>query len=216
MDDGGVNLGTLSAGEHTLTIVVREPSAQSLLDVICLTPSAEYVPTDIDVDFTALKAITILAPRGGETFSVGDTLVVRWNTIVNQVPEVLLQMSIDGGESWITLNPGGSISSADPSWGAFALVLGPDRVCGTCHVRVVNYNQQAQFEQTPAAFSVVSTAVVARAVAGSACTRAGARVLHGVGGETRVVAPGRGQWRVQVCDLRGVLLGGRALTAGNR
>ncbi|MBD3317299.1 MAG: hypothetical protein GF344_16045, partial [Chitinivibrionales bacterium] len=45
MADGAVDIGNLSAGRHTITITVREPANDNLLDVICLSRSSDYLPT---------------------------------------------------------------------------------------------------------------------------------------------------------------------------
>jgi hypothetical protein len=57
MDQGGVDLGSLTAGNHTITIWSREPHADNLLDVICLTSNPGYTPSDED---EALNDITVI------------------------------------------------------------------------------------------------------------------------------------------------------------
>ena len=44
-------IGNISAGEHTLLLTTREPSASFLIDVVCLTANPDYVPSDDDVWF---------------------------------------------------------------------------------------------------------------------------------------------------------------------
>jgi hypothetical protein len=51
MNEGAVSLGTLSAGQHTVVVTVREPAPESLIDIVCITSNATLTPTDEDVCF---------------------------------------------------------------------------------------------------------------------------------------------------------------------
>ena len=78
--------------------------------------SSPAAPVDI-VDPNA--EISILAPKGGETFSIGDTLWVKWKLVgkgVDEVNAVNIQLSPDSGKTWIELFAK-SIPLGDAKWG---------------------------------------------------------------------------------------------------
>lgn len=161
MTDGAVNLGNLSAGDHTITITCREPGNNSLLDVICLTKSSSYSPTDGDVAFYEFKPITIVSPVGGETYEVGDTLYVQWRT--SQVGEINIYLSTNEGETWTKLNAtGGSIGREEDAalWGNYPYVLTASDVGTACLIKIEDYNQPSTNETSPATFTVNSSSAV--------------------------------------------------------
>ena len=162
---GPVNLGTVAAGTRTLVVSSRETGDDNLLDVLCLSPVASYVPTDADVDFAQveIEKVRLLSPRGGETFRVGETLSITWRSDERFIADVDLWISLDDGETWGKINTGGSITLLDEQWGDFPWVIPHEiAVDGTlrstvsreCLVRVAKYGGGADDEQdeSPASF----------------------------------------------------------------
>ncbi|MBD3240127.1 MAG: hypothetical protein GF331_06035 [Chitinivibrionales bacterium] len=151
MNEGHLNLGSLSAGQHTLTVYCREPAVSCLLDVLCLTMDPTYVPQDSDVDpgqFTN-KLIRLDSPNGGETFHVGDTITVRWSVRAPDLQLVDVSFSPDEGETWTILNTDESIGIGAPEWGNYTWVI-PSSIAGrqiagssTCLMRVGEYEAVA-------------------------------------------------------------------------
>ena len=159
MNTGAITLGTLSAGEHTLTIWAREPSEQSMLDVICLTPNAAYEPSDGDVDFVAMAPITLLSPKGGEVYRAGDTVTIQWTTIQSQVADVDVLLSVDGGENWTKLNATNSITIDNLSWGNYAWVVPGGMASSYCLVRIRSYTDNNVYTDSPSVFTLAASGV---------------------------------------------------------
>lgn len=67
--------------------------------------------------------ITLLSPRGGESYKVGGTLPVKWKVKANPadteaIESVDMQMSVDNGATWGFLQVS-SVSDKSPAWGNF-------------------------------------------------------------------------------------------------
>ncbi|MBD3241236.1 MAG: hypothetical protein GF331_11670 [Chitinivibrionales bacterium] len=202
MDQGHINLGNLSAGEHTITIYAREPSEQSLLDVLCLTPSSTYVPNDADVDFVNVQPITLLAPVGGETYTAGGNLTIEWTAVQSQVSEVDLFLSTDEGEHWTLLNPSSSVSASAAEWGSFDWPIPADTTSTLCLVKVENYNDRNVSVQSPAVFTIQPGAGVYGFGPLSRSALRGVRLRHVTGG-LEVAVSGAGAVSAALLDLRG-------------
>ncbi len=73
--------------------------------------------------------ILLVFPKGGESFKIGSTLIVKWTeqgqgkTDVNAVD---IQLSPDDGKTWINLNQR-SITPVDAQWENFSWLI-PDTV----------------------------------------------------------------------------------------
>ncbi len=104
MSEGGVSLGALSAGDHTLVITVREPAADNVLDIICITSDHSFTPTDADVCFhdatPARRGMTAVARRG-RAFRIQRTQNGLLAT--NAAPGARIEaLSIDGARVYRT------------------------------------------------------------------------------------------------------------------
>lgn len=88
--------------------------------------------------------INLVESLDGATFSIGDTLLIRWSTAGGAAEGgVVLELSPDAGETWISLTTN-AISKTDPRWGAFPLVLestieGHPIVSGQAMIRITDY-----------------------------------------------------------------------------
>jgi hypothetical protein len=72
--------------------------------------------------------ITLTGPKGGQSFKVGDSLVVTWTYKADDpdaVNAVDPQISLDGGMNWAFLRREGSIPPASVLWGRFAWKITP-------------------------------------------------------------------------------------------
>jgi hypothetical protein len=72
------------------------------------------------------ERITVLFPNGGETFSAGDTITIRWEAD-EEITNVVIQFSADNGKTWNQITPRGSIGRTSEQWGAFPWVV-PEEV----------------------------------------------------------------------------------------
>jgi hypothetical protein len=68
--------------------------------------------------------ISLVTPKGGESYTVGDTLWVKWTVRDDPDPvdAVDVMLSPDDGKSWGFLRSG-SISTASPLWGNYGWAI---------------------------------------------------------------------------------------------
>ncbi|MBD3238959.1 MAG: hypothetical protein GF331_00130 [Chitinivibrionales bacterium] len=92
--------------------------------------------------------VTVLAPSGDESYSVGDAVHVRWQTDESIVSDVEVFLSVDDGENWALLTTR-SIAVGDTNWGDFVWVVTETvttpagtvpTASNTCRFRVKEYS----------------------------------------------------------------------------
>ncbi len=115
----------------------------------------------------AQQPITVLSPNGGETYTVGDTMHIRWEAD-ETTPLVMLEMSVDDGETWYGVYTSG-ISVTSENWGDYLWTI-PDSlsdaggsvsiVSTRCLIRVRNYIDQVTDDISDKVFQVVAGAGV--------------------------------------------------------
>lgn len=110
-------------------------------------------PTSGDrlVDVYVTPSQALLAPLGGETVAVGDTVAVRWGVRASaEVASVDVLLSRDGGATWSPL------ASGRPNDGAFAWVA--DAPGQALRVRVASRDPDGNvgFSESPADFAIGS------------------------------------------------------------
>jgi hypothetical protein len=90
--------------------------------------AAQIYVAGIEVFDVGLPPVTVLAPNGGEKYTVGDTVRIHWNTdgVVNSVG---IQVSLDSGKSMIPVTRTESIELGEKAWGDYAWVI-PDSLDG--------------------------------------------------------------------------------------
>lgn len=72
--------------------------------------------------------VALRHPNGGESFRVGDTLRVRWNTD-GYVTSIGIQFSPDSGKSWIPVTRKSAVNEGQAGWGDYPWVI-PDSLDG--------------------------------------------------------------------------------------
>ncbi len=111
----------------------------------------------------AQQPITVLEPNGGETYALGDTMHIRWDAD-QSTPLVMLEMSMDSGESWYGVYTSG-IPVDTSIWGDYPWVVTdslPDAyenvstVSSRCLVRVRNYVDQVTNDISDGVFTVLA------------------------------------------------------------
>lgn len=118
--------------------------------------------------------VTVTAPNGGETITVGSPLHVQWEADPSQVTDVTISLTVDEGESWVVLNPEHSISRTDPEWGDYVWTVPETILAGnsdlstvssTCRVRVAKYEAtDGQFiDMSDGTFTIESSGAVSLA-----------------------------------------------------
>ncbi|MBD3320312.1 MAG: carbohydrate-binding protein [Chitinivibrionales bacterium] len=116
----------IPAGEHVLSLAFDQTG--HIVDYIEISP-----PDD---------PITLLAPIGGETFSVGEELVIEWSTIISVVDEVYVEYSSNAGIDFVDLSAlkfNESVDFNHPEWGRFTYTITPDMASTEAVVRVRKY-----------------------------------------------------------------------------
>jgi hypothetical protein len=175
---GGEKPGTagLKEGKHAISVKYHEMGGANALSVKIEGGglSKTEVPGSMlfHIDQDAKPAVTVLAPNGGEDFSVGDTMNIRWDVNDALVNNVSLHLSVDNGKTWHVIGkPSGSYSTIDPDWKNTRLVVPPSvqsegadisTVSTQCKIRVKNYKGQ-EFDDSDGAFNIAAGSGVAAA-----------------------------------------------------
>ncbi|UCD37190.1 MAG: T9SS type A sorting domain-containing protein [Fidelibacterota bacterium] len=151
-DDGGVTwqaiaLGiTASQGSYAWTT----PEIISASCRVRITDAADSVTADESNGVFGIytKAITVLAPNGGETWEVGTSQTVAW--ISSFVDQVLIQYTTDGGTSWGTVAR--SVNAAD---GQRTWVI-PDAVSTDCRIQIKDMIDPTVVDTSDGPFAIVA------------------------------------------------------------
>lgn len=94
---------------------------------------------------TAVPAVSLLSPNGGERWRIGSTHPVRWQSA--EVDSVLLESSFDAGATWEVL------TVADARAGVWDWTL-PDRISDRCMLRVTDTRRPLVTDESDAVFAV--------------------------------------------------------------
>ncbi len=109
---------------------------------------------------TDTSEILLVYPKGGETFKIGSTMVVKWTEQgqgKTDVNAVVVQFSPDDGKTWINLTTQRSIVPGDADWEKFSWLI-PDTLNSLksgkfalannakCRIKVEQYEPQSIFE----------------------------------------------------------------------
>jgi hypothetical protein len=85
------------------------------------------------------STITVLAPNGSEIFTGGTTVLIQWNS-TGPVNNILLEYSLDNGNSWSKIIPQNVANTGSFDW------LVPMVSSEQCQVRVVNADNLAVYD----------------------------------------------------------------------
>jgi len=76
-------------------------------------------------------SLTVLSPNGGERFSAGDTLRIRWTADTDSVDDVVIKLLLDGGVRTVLITSQFSVRIGDDQWGNYSWVVPPGAVKDT-------------------------------------------------------------------------------------
>lgn len=105
---------------------------------------------------------TLTRPVPGETFTVGQTIPVRWITAPHATPVVNVEISFDGGDRWYLVVPE-SVLPTSPQWEDVPLTLPPTRVedghtvantCTQCLIRIYAEPAPGERDETDGYFTI--------------------------------------------------------------
>ncbi|MBK7956998.1 MAG: hypothetical protein IPK03_02135 [Bacteroidetes bacterium] len=101
-----------------------------------------------DSNFTIFlpPSITVTAPNGGESWNVGSSKNITWNSAV--VNYVKLEYSVNGGGAWITIAPAVLASSGSYSWTI------PNNPSANCLIKITDTSNTALFDVSNSVFSI--------------------------------------------------------------
>jgi len=115
----------------------------------------------------AVEALRVLEPNGGEQYTVGDTMPLRWEDVNPQnypIVQVNVVISFDGGERWCQIF-NSAISPGSPGYGDTSWVITPEvvrppddtvsTVSELCIVRVYDYINNTYEDYSDSAFTIV-------------------------------------------------------------
>jgi len=126
--DGGLQSRTrevtLMPGPNALLFRLLQPEDASVFSLSILDSEGLHVDGLHYPDLTEPNAsiLHVIAPNGGDSLTVGDTVLVRWTAIPNRVDGVVLEVSPDAGESWGEIAPR-AIYFSDSAWGRYPWIV---------------------------------------------------------------------------------------------
>ena len=71
--------------------------------IVALLASGCDTPTEPDTPSGPLAALTLIKPNGGESYTIGDTLRVEWIANPDSVPQIVMEISFDGGLTYFPM-----------------------------------------------------------------------------------------------------------------
>lgn len=142
------NVSVGSFGGSYAWTIPNTPSTQCLVRV---TDMIDPTRTDVsNAVFTiASPTITVVSPNGGESWLVGSTQTISWNS-VGPITQVMLEYSSDGGTTWNLIAapvPNGT-GGGTYSWTV------PATPSATCLVRVSDFMIPTIVDQSDAVFTI--------------------------------------------------------------
>ncbi|MGD2091709.1 MAG: fibronectin type III domain-containing protein [Candidatus Aminicenantes bacterium] len=150
-----VLLSTSNDGTYNWT-VPDNPSKDCLIRV----SETDGEPSDVsDLTFSIVSpstaTITVTSPNGGESLNVDSIYQVTWtSTGMEAGDNVIIEYSIDGGASWIVIDPP-TVNSGDYQW------LIPDNPSENCLVRISgNDSDEGPSDVSDGVFSIVEDSVI--------------------------------------------------------
>lgn len=156
--DGGSNWleivsSTSNDGSHIWTV----PNNPSENCVVKVSDAVDGDPFDISDDpFTISPepALILSAPNGGETWIVGTTHSVEWQSVLTANPaNVKLEYSIDGGNSWLV------IIDSTPNDGQHLWTI-PDTPSNNCVVKIADVIDPDLFDVSDNVFVIEAAAAL--------------------------------------------------------
>lgn len=74
------------------------------------------------------ESITLTEPNGGETYSVGEEITIRWSA-TEGISGVTIEVSADNGKTWKFITRDNGLQSSDPDFGAYPWAI-PESIDG--------------------------------------------------------------------------------------
>ena len=113
-----------AAGGANVALAMDFSADLRLTDTITInatgTGVSDVMEAGIEIMENRATAITLISPVGGETYSVGDVVPIRWHADLNKLSQVYIEYSPNNGRSWVLITQNQGIMSSDSTqWGHF-------------------------------------------------------------------------------------------------
>lgn len=108
---------TSSSNKYTAPFWIK---ASSTIKAISISGSNVSPITSANLTITYSNPIKVTQPNGGESFSVGQTMSIKWTT--QNISQVTIDISFNNGLSWVSLQSI-ALYSSDPKWGNYPWVI---------------------------------------------------------------------------------------------
>jgi VCBS repeat-containing protein len=135
--DGGVTWKTIVPrtpnDSSQRWIVLRGATTQAKIKVSCISDPALFDISDANFNIVE-PSITVISPNGGESWKIGSTQTITWNS--TSVLSVKIELSRNGGTTWTTIATG-IANHGNKTW----KVTGP--VTAHARIRVVSLSNSA-------------------------------------------------------------------------
>lgn len=99
-----------------------------------------------------MHGITITAPNGGETFTAGDSITVKWTADEDSLSSAAVVMRCGSSTTWTALTSG-SVDFGTSSFGNLRAQI-PGTLSGSCAIKIYDYQIQNNYDTTDAHFTV--------------------------------------------------------------
>ena len=138
------SVATLNASAATVTVNhlsvkdITSAGGTILCDTGCINRGNNAgwtIPAEAPAELSGPSSARIMQPNGSEQWTVGETYDVTWSMVHDDLDTVTIQISDDGGTTWVTVAEGLENS------GVYALTV-PNLPSKKALVRVVGYDAQ--------------------------------------------------------------------------
>ena len=132
-----------ASGSYSWT-VSNTPSTECLVRINDVGNAAVFDVSD--ATFTISAAVTVIAPNGGEDWTVGDQQNITWTS--EDITNVKIEYSTDNGSAWLDV-----VASVPAASGSYSWTI-PDTPSTECLVRISDVGNAAVFDVSDATFTI--------------------------------------------------------------
>jgi hypothetical protein len=98
---------------------------------------------------TPIKPLEILQPKGGETYTVGQTVEIRWRiNDLSKIPSVGVKLSIDNGKLYTPLLLPDRSFPPETTWVSW--IIQSTQASAHCIVEVYDYSDESLYDKSGA------------------------------------------------------------------
>jgi len=137
----------------------------------CSAPSGDVLEAGLEIIESFRYPIMLLSPAGGEKFAVGDKMMIAWRADLSQTSDVMVYLSVRGGQGWNPLTTGYGINPVDTAnWEKFSWTI-PDSIPVTggkististqCRIKLTRYGLGDATAISDSNFTIAAKAPVA-------------------------------------------------------